>query len=110
MPFRVLACFDPWWPVLKKAVAGFAFRWEHQSGAKDVPMAIEDDPLYPNWRSAVEIVIATREVRDTHPVGSKEYDAANAEHQRAVAALAALDAPAGGPTTADALFLWLSLS
>jgi hypothetical protein len=52
-------------------------------------MAVEDHPLYPEWRAALEMVIATREARDTHRIGSKEYEAANAEYQ---AALAAYDA------------------
>jgi hypothetical protein len=52
-------------------------------------MAVEDHRLYPEWRSALEMVIATREVRDTHRIGSKEYEAANVEYQ---AALAAYDA------------------
>jgi hypothetical protein len=52
-------------------------------------MAVEDHRLYPEWRAALEMVIATREARDTHRIGSKEYEAANAEYQ---AALAAYDA------------------
>ena len=52
-------------------------------------MAVEDHRLYPEWKAALEMVIATREARDTHRIGSKEYQAANAEYQ---AALAAYDA------------------
>jgi hypothetical protein len=52
-------------------------------------MAIEDHPLYPKWRAALEMVIATREARDAHLIGSKKYEAADAEYQ---AALAAYDA------------------
>ena len=55
-------------------------------------MGVEDHRLYPEWRAALEMVIATREARDTHrigSIGSKEYQAANAEYQ---AALAAYDA------------------
>jgi hypothetical protein len=54
-------------------------------------MAVEDHPLYPEWRSALERVIATKEARETHRIGSKEFQAANAEYQ---AALAAYDAVA----------------
>ena len=52
-------------------------------------MAVEDHRLYPEWRAALEMVIATREARDTHRIGSKEYQAANTQSQ---AALAAYDA------------------
>ena len=54
-------------------------------------MAVEDHPLYAEWRSALERVIATKEARETHRIGSKEFQAANAEYQ---AALAAYDAVA----------------
>ena len=54
-------------------------------------MVIEDHPLYQEWRSALERVIATKKARDTHRIGSKEFRAADAEYQ---AALAAYDAVA----------------
>jgi hypothetical protein len=52
-------------------------------------MAIEDHPLYLEWKSALERIIAAKEARDTHRIGSKEFKAANAEYQ---AALVAYDA------------------
>lgn len=70
------------------------FKTEHtrpKACTEDVQMALEDHPLYPEWRSALARVIATKEARDSHRIGSKEFRAANAEYQ---AALAAYDAVA----------------
>ena len=48
-------------------------------------------PLYSEWKAALKRVIATKQARDSHRIGSKEFRAANAEY---VAALAAYDAVA----------------
>jgi hypothetical protein len=53
-------------------------------------MVVEDHPLYEEWKAALEMVIATREVRDTHRIGSKQYEAANAKYQDALAAYDAI--------------------
>ena len=42
-------------------------------------MAVEHHPLYPEWRAALEMVIATREARDTHRIGSRQFETADAE-------------------------------
>jgi hypothetical protein len=49
-------------------------------------MVVEDHPLYAEWKAALEMVIATREVRDTHRIGCKQYEAANVRYQDALAA------------------------
>ena len=54
-------------------------------------MGIEDHPLYPEWRAALERVIATKRARDSHRIGSKEFHETDAEYQ---AALTAYDAVA----------------
>jgi hypothetical protein len=58
---------------------------------RTVQMAIEDHPLYPEWRAALERVIATKGARDAHRIGSKEFHEADAQYQ---AALTAYDAVA----------------
>lgn len=54
-------------------------------------MAVEDHPLYPEWRAALEMVIVTRQARDSHRIGSRQFETADAEYR---AALAAYDAVA----------------
>jgi hypothetical protein len=49
-------------------------------------MPVEDHPIYVKWRAALEMVIATREARDTFRPDSPEYRAADAEHQAALRA------------------------
>jgi hypothetical protein len=49
-------------------------------------MPVEDHPIYAKWRAALEMVIATREARDTFRPDSPEYRVADAEHQAALRA------------------------
>ena len=49
-------------------------------------MPIEDHPLYPKWKAALELLLAARTTRDNHPIGSKEYNAAHDDYERALVA------------------------
>jgi hypothetical protein len=46
-------------------------------------MAVEDHPLYPKWRAALEKVIAAKEMRDACRVGTPAWTAAESELQKA---------------------------
>ncbi len=46
-------------------------------------MAVEDHPLYPKWRAALEKVIAAKEMRDACRVGTPAWTAAELELQKA---------------------------
>lgn len=48
-------------------------------------MAVEDDPRYPRWRAALEMLIAAREVANS----LKDLPESNPERRRAEAELAA---------------------
>jgi len=49
-------------------------------------MAIEDHPLYPKWRNALERVIATKETRKNCRQGTPAWTAAESDYQAALIA------------------------
>ena len=53
---------------------------------KDHNMPVEDHPLYPKWRAALERVIATKEARNACTQGTPAYTAHDAQYQAALVA------------------------
>jgi hypothetical protein len=51
-----------------------------------MPPPVEDEPMYPRWRRAVERVIATQEARDREQLGTQQWEAADRAYQEAVIA------------------------
>jgi hypothetical protein len=49
-------------------------------------MPVEDHPLYPGWRRALEQVITSKEGREICRVGTPAYTAADSEYQAALVA------------------------
>jgi hypothetical protein len=49
-------------------------------------MTVEDHPLYPKWRNALELVIATKEVRNSCRQGTPQWTAAESNYQAALVA------------------------
>jgi hypothetical protein len=49
-------------------------------------MAVEDHPIYPRWRAAVERVIKAKERRTECREGTPAYTAADDEYQQALIA------------------------
>jgi hypothetical protein len=49
-------------------------------------MPIEDHPLYPRWRHALERVIATKAARDSCQEDTPAYTIADSEYQTALVA------------------------
>jgi len=47
-------------------------------------MAVEDHPLYPKWRAALERVVDMRERRDQCHQGTAAWTAVEAEYQQAL--------------------------
>jgi hypothetical protein len=64
----------------------FSFRYDRSRRTKDVDMVFDNHPFYIEWRLALERVTATKKARDIHRVETREFEAADAEYQAALAA------------------------
>jgi len=71
---------------LRERDARFLFLGFMTNKKQPPPSAVEDQPWYPEWRAAVERVIAASMARDATMVGTPERKAADQECEAAMAA------------------------